>query len=416
MTGREKLAAGCRDRLATLGAEGRRKGGELVVAGIKPPRDGYGHRYLLAGQGGREFLRMNSNSYLGLSLHPEVLAAAAEAAARFGAGPGAVRFISGTYAPHVALEERLARFHGREAAMLFSAAYAAVMGVLPQLIDSQTAVLSDALNHNCIINGIRLAKPGARAIYGHLDLAELEEQLRRQGTLTRRAVVVSDGIFSMRGDHAPLAAVTALCERYQDRYAEGVILVVDDSHGVGAFGETGRGTEEYTNARAEVLVATLGKALGVNGGYVAADAAVIELLRETAPLYVYSNPLTPAEAAAAHAALDILDSPAGLQLLADLRSRTARFRSGLRALGYETIAGAHPIVPLLVRDTQKTADLVARLFARGILATGLNYPIVPKGDEEIRFQLSAGHTERDIDYVLTVLAELGGRQGYRSAG
>jgi glycine C-acetyltransferase len=411
MTGREKLVAGCRDRLAALATEGRRKGGELVVAGIKPPRDGYGHRYLLAGQGEREFLRMNSNSYLGLSLHPEVIAAAAEAAARFGAGPGAVRFISGTYAPHVALEERLARFHGREAAMLFSAAYAAVLGVLPQLISNETVVISDALNHNCIINGIRLGRPGAKAIYRHLDLAELEEQLRSQAPLARQAVVVTDGIFSMRGDHAPLAAVAALCERYQDRYAEGVILMVDDSHGVGAFGETGRGTEEYTNARAEVLVATLGKALGVNGGYVAADAPVIELLRETAPLYVYSNPLTPAEAAAAHAALDILDSPAGLQLLATLRSRTARFRNGLRALGYETIDGAHPIVPLMVRETRRIAELVARLFAKGILATGLNYPIVPKGDEEIRFQLSAGHTERDIDYVLTVLAELGGRQG-----
>jgi glycine C-acetyltransferase len=411
MTGREKLVAGCRDRLAALATEGRRKGGELAVAGIKPPRDGYGHRYLLAGQGEREFLRMNSNSYLGLSLHPEVIAAAAEAAARFGAGPGAVRFISGTYAPHVALEERLARFHGREAAMLFSAAYAAVLGVLPQLISNETVVISDALNHNCIINGIRLGRPGAKAIYRHLDLAELEEQLRSQAPLARQAVVVTDGIFSMRGDHAPLAAVAALCERYQDRYAEGVILMVDDSHGVGAFGETGRGTEEYTNARAEVLVATLGKALGVNGGYVAADAPVIELLRETAPLYVYSNPLTPAEAAAAHAALDILDSPAGLQLLATLRSRTARFRNGLRALGYETIDGAHPIVPLMVRETRRTAELVARLFAKGILATGLNYPIVPKGDEEIRFQLSAGHTERDIDYVLTVLAELGGRQG-----
>lgn len=407
MTGREKLAADCRERLAALGAEGRRKGGELVVTGIKPPRDGYGHRYLFAGQGEREFLRMNSNSYLGLSLHPEVLAAAAEAAARFGAGPGAVRFISGTYAPHVALEERLARFHGRETAMLFSAAYAAVLGVLPQLIDSETVVISDALNHNCIINAIRLAKPAGKAIYRHLDLAELEEQLRRQATLARRAVVVTDGIFSMRGDHAPLAAVAALCERYQDRYAEGVILVVDDSHGVGAFGAAGRGTEEYTNARAEVLVATLGKALGVNGGYVVADAPVIELLRETAPLYVYSNPLTPAEAAAACMALDILDSPAGLQLLATLRSRTARFRNGLQALGYKTIDGAHPIVPLMVRETRRTADLVARLFARGILATGLNYPIVPKGDEEIRFQLSAGHTERDIEYVLTVLAELG---------
>ena len=403
MTNREKLAAFCQEQLTALERQGRRKGREQVVTAILPPRNGHGHRVLLAGQGDREFLRMNSNSYLGLSLHPQVIEAAALAAARFGAGPGAVRFISGTCAPHVALEERLARFHGREAAMLFSAAYAAVVGILPQLISPETLVISDALNHNCIINAIRLAKPAAKAIYRHLDLADLEEQLQAHRTMAKRAVVVTDGIFSMRGDHAPLQAMAALCEQYQEQYAEGVMLVVDDSHGVGAFGETGRGTEEYAHARADVLVATLGKALGVNGGYVVADTPVIELLRETAPLYVYSNPLTPAETAAAHAALDILDSPEGLRLLATLHSHTARFRNGLRSLGYETIDGDHPIVPLLVRDTQKTAEMVSRLLAKGILATGLNYPIVPKGDEEIRFQLSASHTEKDVDYVLEVL-------------
>ncbi len=407
MTNREKLAASCQAHLAALAAAGRRKGKEQVVTAIRPPRDGYGHRVLLAGQGDTEFLRMNSNSYLGLSLHPQVIAAAAQAAERFGAGPGAVRFISGTYAPHVALEERLARFHGREAAMLFSAAYAAMVGILPQLIGPETVVISDSLNHNCIINAIRLAKPTAKAIYSHLDLAELATQLQAHCTQAKRALVVTDGIFSMRGDHAPLGAIAALCEQYRDDYAEGVILVVDDSHGVGAFGPTGRGTEEYAKGRAEVLVATLGKALGVNGGYVAADGAVIDLLRETAPLYVYSNPLTPAETAAAHAALDILDSAEGLELLATLHSRTAHFRSGLRSLGYETIDGDHPIVPLLVRDTHKTAELVSRLFAKGILATGLNYPIVPKGDEEIRFQISASHTEKDIEYVLEVLGVVG---------
>ncbi len=405
MGNREQFVASCRAQLAALASQGRRKGQELIVTAIRPGRDGYGPRVLLAGQGEREFLRMNSNSYLGLSFHPRVIAAAAAAAEGFGAGPGAVRFISGTYAPHVALEERLARFHGRKSALLFSAAYAAMVGILPQLIDGETAVISDSLNHNCIINGIRLAKPAAKAIYPHRDLAELERQLKAHRTQAKRAVVVTDGIFSMRGDHAPLAGIAALCERYQDDYAEGVILVVDDSHGVGAFGPTGRGTEEYAGARADVLVATLGKALGVNGGYVVAEPEVIALLRETAPLYVYSNPLTPAETAAALAALDILDSAEGLELLVTLRRHTARFRSGLRDLGYETFDGDHPIVPLLVRDTQKTAALVAQLFAKGILATGLNFPVVPKGDEEIRFQLSASHTERDIEYVLEVLGE-----------
>lgn len=407
MAGNARFAARCREELARLAAEGRRKGGEAVVTAIIPPRNGFGHRVLLAGEGEREFLRMNSNSYLGLSLHPKVIEAGAQAAERFGAGPGAVRFISGTHAPHVALEERLARFHGREAAMLFSAAYAAMVGVLPQLISPETVVVSDSLNHNCIINGIRLAKPAAKAIYPHLDLAGLEEALGSHRATVKRAVVVTDGIFSMRGDHAPLAKIATLCEKYQADYAEGVILVVDDSHGVGAFGATGRGTEEYARGRADLLVATLGKALGVNGGYVAAEAPVIALLRETAPLYVYSNPLTPAESAAAHAALDIVDSQEGLDLLAALRSNTKRFRSGLRALGCETIDGDHPIVPLLVRDTGKTADLVSRLFAKGILATGLNYPVVPKGDEEIRFQLSASHTDKDIDYVLEVLGRFG---------
>ncbi|MEW6500131.1 MAG: aminotransferase class I/II-fold pyridoxal phosphate-dependent enzyme [Thermodesulfobacteriota bacterium] len=405
MAGNERFSAICRQELARLEGEGRRKGKETVVTAIVPARNGHGPRVRLAGQGEQEFLRMNSNSYLGLSFHPQVIAAAAEAAKRFGAGPGAVRFISGTYAPHVALEERLARFHGRGSAMLFSAAYAAMVGVLPQLLSPETVVISDSLNHNCIINAIRLAKPGAKAIYPHLDTTEPERQLQAHRGTMQRAVVVTDGIFSMRGDHAELAAIAALCEQHQKDYSEGVLLVVDDSHGVGAFGETGRGTEEYAGGRADVLVATLGKALGVNGGYVVAERAVIDLLRETAPLYVYSNPLTPAESAAALAALDIVESQEGLELLAALRSNTARFRKGLRALGYETIDGDHPIVPLLLRDTAKTAALVSRLFARGILATGLNFPVVPKGEEEIRFQLSASHTERDIDYVLGVLGE-----------
>ncbi len=394
-------------RLAELEAKGTSKGVEQVIRGVKAAGGGFGPRYYLSDQGDREFLRMNSNSYLGLSLHPEVVAAEEEAVRRYGVGPGAVRFISGTHAPHLALEEALAGFHGREAAMLFSAAYAAVVGILPPLVSPETVVVSDALNHNCIINAIRLARPFAKAVYRHNDMDDLEARLSEHVGKARRALVVSDGIFSMRGDHAPLARLTAVCRQYEDRYQEGVVTVVDDSHGVGAFGASGRGTEEQCAARADILVGTLGKAFGVNGGYVAASGTVIRFLRETAPLYIYSNPITPAEAAAARRALAILDSGEGRALLARLRGLTSRFEAGLTSAGFEVIAGPHPIVPLLVRDTARTGRLVDHLFARGVLATGIKYPVVPQGDEEIRFQVNANHSEGDIDYVLAVLREFG---------
>jgi glycine C-acetyltransferase len=393
-----------RASLARLDAEGRCKGRETVLTGVLAAKDGHGPRYTLAGQGEEAFLRMNANGYLGLALHPELIAAEEAGSRRFGTGPGAVRFISGTFSTHVDLEKRLARFHGRDGAMIFSAAYAAVLGVLPQLITDETIVVSDALNHNCIINAVRLSRPAAKAIYPHLSMAALDEVLAANVGKGKRVLVVTDGIFSMRGDHAPLDRIVEICRRYDPSYEEGVVTVVDDSHGVGAFGETGRGTEEYCAAACHVLVATLGKALGVNGGYVVADETVINYLRETAPFYIYSNPIAPAEAAAALRAVDILDSPEGLKRLKRLRALTARLEAGLARLGLETIPGPHPIVPLMIRDTARTAALVAHLFANGILATGLTYPVVPRGDEEIRFQVCATHTEKDIDTLLEVLA------------
>jgi glycine C-acetyltransferase len=279
------------------------------------------------------------------------------------------------------------------------------MGVLPQLIAEDTVVLSDGLNHNCIINAIRLAKPTRKLIYRHLDMGDLEEKIRGCIGQGKRLLVVTDGIFSMRGDYAPLDELSSLCRRYEARFEQGIITVVDDSHGIGALGQNGRGVEEFTKTRADILVATLGKALGVNGGYVVANRTVIDYLRETAPFYIYSNPITPAEAAAAAQALTLLDSPAGRLLLDRLRLLTGRFEAGLRELGFEILAGPHPIVPLLIRDTRKTAALVEHLFTHNILVTGLNFPVVPKGDEEIRFQISASHTEQDIDYALNVLAD-----------
>jgi glycine C-acetyltransferase len=217
-------------------------------------------------------------------------------------------------------------------------------------------------------------------------------------------LIVTDGIFSMRGDNAPLAEIVELARRHDAAFSENVVVVVDDSHGVGAFGETGRGVEERCGARADVLVATLGKALGVNGGYVTASAAVIGYLRETSMMYIYSNPITAGEASAAAVALDLLDSADGRSLLARLRSLTRRFEEGLVERGFEVIAGEHPVVPLMVRDTDRTRRLVAHLRENGVLATGLTYPVVPRGDEEIRFQINADHTEADLDQVLDVLS------------
>ncbi len=398
-----KLEPLLNNKLLQLQEQGVAKGREKVIAGIQPGTDGFGPRYFLEGCGDRAFLRMNSNSYLGLSLDRRLIEAEAEAAERFGTGPGAVRFISGTFEPHRRLEQKLAAFHGREAAMLFSAAYATMLGVLPQFITENTLVVSDELNHNCIINAIRLAQPARKAVYGHLDLTALNKILETGKGQFKRVCVVTDGIFSMRGDHAPLDRIIAVCAEHEQDYEEGIITLVDDSHGVAAFGRSGRGTEEVTGGRADLLIGTLGKGFGVNGGYVAASATAIAYLRETAPMYIYSNPITPAEAAAALAALEIVDSSEGLQLLDKLRRFSARLRSGLMAAGFETLPGEHPIVPIFVRDTGRTSALVGHLLENDILATGLNYPVVPQGDQEIRLQLSADQSEQDVDYLLATL-------------
>jgi glycine C-acetyltransferase len=396
-------------RLDEMAREGRSKGKERAIYSVIPACDGRGPRYLIEGEGPTPYLRMNCNGYLGMSLRLEIIEAEERAAAACGTGPGAVRFISGTWSSHLALERRLAAFHDRPAAMLFSSAYATMMGLIPPLVTDRTAIISDELNHNCIINAIALARPAQKHIYKHLDLGALERALAAAAKSCARAIVVTDGIFSMRGDHAPLDRIMMLARAYDGAFAENAIVVVDDSHGVGAFGATGRGTEEYTrSAPADLLVATLGKAFGVNGGYVVGDETIIRYLRETSPFYIYSNPITPAEAVAAHKAIDIVDNPIGAALLTHLRAMTTRFKAGLIRLGFETLPGEHPVVPLMLRDTARTVALVDHLRRNGILATGLNFPVVPKGDEEIRFQISADHTAADIDDALDVLAQFVG--------
>lgn len=413
----DKIAGVLERHVADLESKGTAKGKESIVARVVRPEGERGPRFLLEGEGDKPFIRMNSNSYLGMSLREPIIRAEEEAAASFGAGPGAVRFISGTYGPHVQLEQRLARFHGRDAAMIFSSAYATVLSTITALTTDTTALISDELNHNCIINAMRLSRPALKAVYKHNDVAGLQKELEGVVGKARRAIVVTDGIFSMRGDHAPLDQIAEMCRRYDDRFEENVVLIVDDSHGVGAFGATGRGTEEYVGLKlgmVDVLIGTLGKAFGVNGGYVTSSNAVINFLRETSPMYIYSNPITVGEANAALRALDLLDSGDGRALLDRLRRLTKRFEAGLVNLGFEIIPGEHPVVPLMVRDTARTRQLVAHLRTHGVLATGLAYPVVPRGDEEIRFQVNADHTEADIDEVLRVLGEFGETENRRN--
>ena len=392
--------------LDELKEKGTIKGKETVITGIKQARESKGPRYFIEGYGNKEFLMMNSNSYLGMGLRKEVIEAEEKAAKEFGAGPGAVRFISGTYESHVELEKRLAKFHNKEAGMIFSSAYAAIMGTLPPLISKDTIVISDQLNHNCIINAARLSRPKDKRIYSHNNTNELESNLKECLGICRRVIIVTDGIFSMRGDYAPLPEIADLAEKYDPEFEEGILTIVDDSHGVGAIGETGRGTTEFTHEnRIDILVATMGKALGVNGGYLVSTAKVVDYLRETSPFYVYTNPITVSEARATLKALEILDSDKGKGMLKHLCEMMAYFRKGLIDLGYEIVKGEHPIVPLMIRDTKKTVELVKYLKDNGILSTGIYHPVVPRGDEEIRFQICAEHTKSDIDYALKILKD-----------
>jgi glycine C-acetyltransferase len=403
----KKLNVALAEDVATLTREGRTKAPERIMVGYVPPAGGRGPRYRLRGNDG-DFLRMNSNSYLSLSNHADVVAAADHASHQFGVGPGAVRFIDGTFAPHVELEGRIAAFVGRPAARIFNSAYTTVLGVAITLSGPDTYWIGDELNHNCIIRAMRIANvPSAqRTIFKHNDLADLAKHLDQVPAGIARVVVIFDGIFSMRGDHAPVEAIASLVAQHEDRFRDGVITVMDDSHGVGAYGATGRGTEEYCAAKVDILIGTFGKAFGVNGGFAAGSPELAEAIRQKADTYTYTNPLGAADAAAAVKAIEIADGDEGRQRLANLAARTAQFRGGLKALGYESIPGPHPVVPLLVRDTARTRAIVAGLYDRGILAIGLTFPVVPKGDDTIRFQINAAHTEADIEEVLDALKQL----------
>ena len=403
----DKIDAALREELEALQAQGRAKAPERIIREVVPPEGKRGPRYRLEGSD-QLFLRMNSNSYLSLSHHPRLIEAADRATHEFGVGPGAVRFIDGTFTPHAALEKRIARFVGKPAAKIFNSAYTANLGLAITLTHDRTYWIGDQLNHNCIIRGMRIANVPReqKAIYAHNDMDELRRALEEVPDGMERVVVIFDGIFSMRGDFAPLKKIEELVAEHHGRFPEGVVTVVDDSHGIGAYGDHGRGTEDFTGAHADVIVGTFGKAFGVNGGFIAGSEQLIEAVRQKADTYIYTNPLGAADCAAALAAVDLADSKEGAQRLKHLHERIAQFRRGVALLGIETIPGPHPVVPLLIRDTDQVRAWVKKLYEKGILVVGLTYPVVPRGEETIRVQINAAHTEADIDELLEKLKQV----------
>ncbi len=400
----DRLNESLTHELEILASEGRAKSPERIITRYIPPHGLSGPRYILEGSN-TEYLRMNSNSYLSLSNHPELIKAADKATHAFGVGPGAVRFIDGTYQHHIDLERRIADFVGKPAAKIFNSAYTSNCGLALAISNSKTHWIGDQLNHNSIIRAMRIAGIARenKSIFQHNDIADLERCLQELKEGTERVVIIFDGVYSMRGDFAPIDKIVEVAAHYESRFKDGIITIVDDSHGIGAYGKTGRGTPEYSGAVPDIIIGTFGKAFGVNGGFIAAGNTVIEAVRQKADTYIYTNPLSVADCAAATAAIDICDSEEGSTLLSHLEKRKEQLRNGLNTLGKESIEGPHPIIPLMIRDTATTKNHVRSLYEVGILVVGLTFPVVPKGDESIRLQINAAHTEADINFLLSAL-------------
>ena len=350
--------------------------------------------------GGRpgEVLNFCANNYLGLADNPEVIATAKESLDRWGYGMASVRFICGTQEVHKELEARLSAFLGMEDTILYSSCFDANGGVFETLLDERDAVISDALNHASIIDGIRLSK-ARRYRYANRDLADLEQQLK-DASDARRKLIVTDGVFSMDGYVAPLREICDLADRY------GAMVMVDDSHAVGFVGPRGRGTPELHGVtdRVDIITGTLGKALGgASGGYVAARAEIVALLRQRSRPYLFSNSLAPVIAAASIKVLDLLEdetSGRGAALRAQLTANTALFRARMAEEGFEILPGDHPISPVMVGDAEQAGRIAELLLEHGVYAVGFSYPVVPHGKARIRVQLSASHSTEDVEQAV----------------
>ncbi len=339
-----------------------------------------------------------SNNYLGLADHPEIVGAARDALDRWGFGMASVRFICGTQEIHTELESRLSSFLGTEAAILYSSCFDANTGIFEVLLDERDAVISDALNHASIIDGIRLCK-ARRLRYANADLGELEARLE-EAQDARRRLIVTDGVFSMDGYLAPLDGICELADRYD------ALVMVDDSHAVGFVGEGGRGTPEHFGVadRVDVVTGTLGKALGgASGGYTTGRKEIIDLLRQRSRPYLFSNSVAPPIVAASLTAMDLLERHP--ELRRRLHTNAARFRARLEAGGLELLPGEHPIAPIMIGDAARATAIAQRALELGVYVTAFSFPVVPRGQARIRTQVSAAHTEEELDHAADVLIE-----------
>ncbi len=337
----------------------------------------------------RSVLNFCANNYLGLADHPAVEAAAVRAISEWGFGLASVRFICGTQSPHLELERSVSQFLGTEATILFSSCFDANGGVFETLFSAEDAIISDALNHASIIDGIRLSK-AARLRYANRDMADLRRQLESCAG-ARRRVIVTDGVFSMDGYLAPLAEICALADEF------GALVMVDDSHAVGFIGANGRGTPELAGVhdRVDIYTGTFGKALGgASGGYVSGRAEIVELLRQRARPYLFSNTLAPSVVAGTAAALELVAASSDQR--AQLSANAALFRSLMVQAGFELLPGEHPIVPVMFGDATAAAAMAEAMLDEGVYVIAFSFPVVPRGAARIRVQLSAAHTEQDV--------------------
>ncbi|HYQ11685.1 MAG TPA: glycine C-acetyltransferase [Gaiellaceae bacterium] len=348
-----------------------------------------------------ELLNLCANNYLGLANHPAIVEAARDALDRWGYGMASVRFICGTQALHRELEQRLSEFLGTDDTILFSSCFDANGGLFEALLGEEDAVISDQLNHASIIDGIRLCK-AQRLRYANGDMDELEARLR-EASGARRRLIATDGVFSMDGYLARLDRICELAEEH------GALVMVDDSHAVGVAGPGGRGTPEHFGVidRVDIVTGTLGKAIGgASGGYVAARREIVELLRQRARPYLFSNSLAPSVVAASVRALELIES--SHELRDRLRENTARFRARMNELGFEILPGEHPIVPVMIGDEVEAAELAAKLVGLGVYAVSFSFPVVPRGTARIRTQMSAAHSFEDLDFAADRFAEARG--------
>lgn len=350
--------------------------------------------------GAHEVINLCANNYLGLANHPDLIAAAKGAMDGHGFGMASVRFICGTQDLHRDLERRLAAFLGHDDAILFAACFDANAAVFEPLLGKEDAVVSDALNHASIIDGIRLCK-AARYRYDNSDMADLEAKLKdARDAGARRVMIATDGVFSMDGYLAKLDEVRALADKYDAQ------LMVDDCHATGFMGPKGAGTPAHFGIKADILTGTLGKAMGgAIGGYIAADQPVIDMMRQRARPYLFSNALPPMVVAAGIEAIDLVER--GDDLRESLFENTRYWRDGLSKLGFDLLEGSHPIVPVMLYDAQKAQDMAARLFDLGVLVSGFFFPVVPKGKARIRTQMNAALTREDLDAALEAFGEAG---------